>query len=156
MWTIVKIPLKAKQPKTLIGCNQKVSGRMVLLLLTWVIRRQCTSGVQIEPKSLVKVFMWNVAMSYLPPAGRKLPARDAEGGASMRGWKKRMLLCNVADRIQDLSTRKWADVHLVSRCEKGQWTRSKEERHMMALRLVHLLCIYVVLAFIYYRRICTE
>ena len=66
----IEVSLNAKQPKALIGCNQRVSS-LGETVITSVSRRYCTTGIQAAPKSFVKVFMWNVAMSYHPPAMKK-------------------------------------------------------------------------------------
>ena len=56
--------------------------------ITWVARRYCSLGIQMVPKSLVKILMQNVAMSYSPPGWRKLPVRDADGCAGMKMVEK--------------------------------------------------------------------
>ena len=66
-----------KQLKTLISCNQKVRD-LGTTVITSVVRRQCISGIQAAPKSFVKVFMWNVAMSYSPPRLEKATRKGCQ------------------------------------------------------------------------------
>ena len=56
------IPLDSELPKMLIGSNQKVRA-LGATCITWVARRHSSLGIQKVPKSLVKVLVWNTAMS---------------------------------------------------------------------------------------------
>ena len=46
--------------------------------ITWVVRRHCSLGIQKTPKSLAKIFMWNMSMSYALQGWRRSPAREPE------------------------------------------------------------------------------
>ena len=87
----LEVPLTKEQPKALTGCNQQV-GSLGETVITSVSRRYCTTGIQAAPKSFVKIFMWNVAMSYRPPAMEKAACK----GCRWRCVDERMEKANAA------------------------------------------------------------
>jgi len=89
-----------EQLKTLTSCDQKVSD-LGAIVITSVARRQGITGIQTASKWLIKIFMWNVAMSYSPTFVEK---------AARKG-------CRWLCENEDGGTSKW---HSVMECIRVQ------------------------------------
>ncbi len=82
----IEVPLKAMLPKALTGSNQKVSS-LSEAVITSVSADIALLGHRQQLRRSYLCGTWECRIVL--QQWRKLPARDTDGGASMREWKKR-------------------------------------------------------------------
>lgn len=101
-----------KEPKTLTGSGQK--GTQPDASTGCLVHTDTkAAGVEVGTKSLVS-FKRNKVSPLLRPFGAGVAARHVAGAAGKGCWRKRMPLCNGADRGCDITPlRKQADFQLV-------------------------------------------
>jgi len=109
---LLEAPLNPVEPKTLTGSSQKARSRM-LPPETWNTR---THGCRCKRQGLRHFvsFKRNRVNPMSRPIGAGAAVRHAVETAGRGGWRKRMPLCNGADRSCDITPlRKQADFQLV-------------------------------------------
>jgi len=105
-------PLNPAEPKTLTGSSQKASGRLSPPK-TWSTRTQWLPVLEAGTHSFV-----SRKHNRISPMSRRIAAgvtaKCAAEAAGKGGWRKRMPLCNGADRSCNITLlRKQADFQLV-------------------------------------------
>ena len=108
---LLQAPLNPAEPKTLKGSSQKARSRL-LPSETWSTRTLRLPVLNAGANSFV-----SCKQNGINPMPRRFPAgvtaRCAVETAGKGGWKKRMPLCNGADRSRVTPLRKQADFQLV-------------------------------------------
>ena len=109
---LLQAPLNPEEPKTLTGSSQKARSRL-LPSKTWSTRTSWLPVLNAGTNSFV-----SCKQNGISPMPRRIPAgvtaRCAVEAAGKGGWKKRMPLCNGADRSCNITPlRKQADFQLV-------------------------------------------
>ena len=113
---LLQAPLNPAEPKTLTGSSQKARSRL-LPSETWSTRTLWLPVLNAGANSFVSCKQNRVS----PTSGRNaagVTVRCAVQVAGRVGWKKRMPLCNGADRSHVTPLRKQADFQLVVEDER--------------------------------------